>query len=106
VNHTNVILGPDGVRVEQHADIALAERRLAHFNALAGSPAPEAAPEAEPKALAPGMPALLEGTVGDVRAGLASGDYDGVLADLLAQEGAHKQRKGVLAALRARLEDR
>jgi hypothetical protein len=49
---------------------------------------------------------VLDGTLGDIKAALATGTLDRHLDALMAAELAAKARKGVLSALRARKESR
>ncbi len=47
---------------------------------------------------------ILEGSLGDLRAALDSGDHDAHLAALLEAERSGKARKGAIAAIEARIE--
>ena len=72
----------------------------------AAAPRPKDAPAQGPSEAKPAEDdALLQvvsGTVSDVKAALASGDYDDRLSELAALEKKGKNRKGVIAALLAR----
>ena len=112
--HTYLIVDPDGGKVEQHADPDVADARLAHYNRLlANDEAPVRKESKAQKAsrripeLAPGSPAALEGTLGELRSALEAGDLDAHLSGLLGYEtGEHgKQRKGAISAIEDRIED-
>ena len=47
---------------------------------------------------------LLDGSVAQIKAGLASGEYDGQLTELLEREEGGKTRQGAIRALKARMD--
>lgn len=64
---------------------------------------------AQSSAMAPPAPrggaAILAGSVGAVKEALASGGHDGDLADLLTAEEGGRARRGVIRALRSRMNE-
>ena len=46
---------------------------------------------------------LLDGSVAEIKAGLASGEYDGELTELLEREQGGKTRRGAISAIESRM---
>ena len=46
---------------------------------------------------------LLDGSVAEIKAGLASGEYDGELSELLEREQGGKTRRGAISAIESRM---
>jgi hypothetical protein len=77
---------------------------LERSNLVAPAPgAPPTQPVSEPPA--PAAPALLDGTVDEIKDALASGAHDDQLDELLAAETGARNRKGAVAALEGRRKD-